>query len=208
MDGEFLLRVARAAIAEKLAPHYFGRRTTGPTGHSAAGTSNDIPGWAAEPGAAFVTLTVDGRLRGCIGSLEAHRPLVDDVRDNARAAAFRDPRFPPLSRDEFDKVRIEVSVLSPPAALPVADRDDARARLRPGIDGVVLRAQGRRATFLPQVWEQLPDPDMFLSHLLRKAGLSDYYWGPDVRLERYTVSAYHEPEPCPARAAPPGAGPA
>ena len=189
MDGAFLLAVARAAIAEKLTP-----RDPSPE-VARIWDRRGTPAGADTAGAAFVTLTIDGRLRGCIGSLEAHRPLLTDVHENAKAAAFADPRFPPLTREEFARVRIEVSVLSPPQPLPVKDRNDARARLRPGIDGVVLRAQGRRATFLPQVWQDLPDPDVFLGHLLRKAGLREDYWGPDVRLERYTVTAYHEDEP-------------
>lgn len=179
MDGAYLLRIARSAIAERL--HVGGPARTG-----------DVPGWASEPGAAFVTLTLDGRLRGCIGSLRARRPLAEDVRDNALAAAFRDPRFPPLTRAEFDRVHIEVSVLSPAVPMSFAGRTDALAHLRPGVDGVVLEAGGHRATFLPQVWEQLPSPETFVRHLLRKAGLPEDYWGPDVRLSRYTVTAFEE----------------
>lgn len=145
-----------------------------------------------EAGACFVTLHLDGRLRGCIGSLTATRPLRDDVVENARAAAFGDPRFPPLTPTEFPRTRIEVSVLSPPVPMPVASRQEARERLTPGVDGVVLEWGGHRATFLPQVWEQLPDPETFLSHLLRKAGLPGDFWADDLRLYQYTVTAWDD----------------
>ncbi|MDR0283873.1 MAG: AmmeMemoRadiSam system protein A [Propionibacteriaceae bacterium] len=177
--GPVLLDLARAAIGEKL-----GRTATG-------GAASDD--WLRQPGACFVTLRLAGDLRGCIGSLIAHRGLSDDVRSNARAAAFEDPRFHPLSMAEFDLVRIEVSVLSAPRPMPFTDRADALAQLRPGVDGVILTARGRRATFLPQVWDELPEPATFIGHLLRKAGLPGDYWGPDVRIERYAVTAYEEP---------------
>ncbi|MDR2379200.1 MAG: AmmeMemoRadiSam system protein A [Bifidobacteriaceae bacterium] len=154
----------------------------------------------AGPGAAFVTLTQGGDLRGCIGSLEAHRPLGLDVQSNAIDAAFGDPRFPPLAARELERTAIEVSVLSPPVPLEFADRDDLARRLRPGVDGLILQAAGRRGTFLPQVWEQLPTPELFLSHLVRKAGLPSRYWSDEVRIWRYTVTAFEEAA---AAAAPP-----
>lgn len=144
------------------------------------------------PGATFVTLTLDGRLRGCIGSLEARRPLRDDCVANARAAALRDPRFSPVSRREYDGLQIEVSVLSKPEPMRVASEDDALAQLRPGTDGVLLEAGRHRATFLPQVWEQLPEPRAFMTALKRKAGLPERSWDDSVRLSRYTVRAYEE----------------
>lgn len=149
--------------------------------------------WLAEPGATFVTLHLDHALRGCIGSLEARRPLRADVEANARAAAFGDPRFTPLSRAELDDVDLEVSVLSPVVALPVADRAEAIRALRPGVDGVVLTGAGRRATLLPQVWAQVGGADELLEHLVRKAGLPAGWWSQDVRLGRYTVAEYPEP---------------
>ncbi|MDR3202885.1 MAG: AmmeMemoRadiSam system protein A [Bifidobacteriaceae bacterium] len=149
------------------------------------------PEWLAHDGASFVTLTIGGRLRGCIGTLEAHRPLGEDVRSNARSAAFRDPRFPPLAAAESERLRIEVSVLSEPAPIDAASEADALAQLVPGDDGVILQAAGRRATFLPQVWNELPDPAEFLAHLKRKAGLPAGYWG-DARLWRYSVAAFQE----------------
>lgn len=147
-----------------------------------------------EPGATFVTLTQDGQLRGCIGSLEAWRALDDDVRQNARAAAFRDPRFMPLEHGELDRTRIEVSLLTAPEPLPVADEEDAIRQMRPGIDGMILEYRGRRGTFLPQVWESLPGPRQFLDHLKQKAGFPPDFWSPDVRLYRYEVRKWKEPE--------------
>ena len=149
------------------------------------------PAWLA-PGAAFVTLTRGGVLRGCIGSLEAHRPLLEDVRANACAAAFRDPRFPPLTLAELPEIEVEVSILSPPRPLAVASEAEAWERLRPHQDGVVLSFGRHRATFLPQVWESLPEPRVFLAHLKQKAGLPPGFWHPDVRLETYSVEKLKE----------------
>lgn len=175
--GSTLLKLARAEIGSKL-----GQPATPPA----------QAGWLAEPGASFVTLTRQGELRGCVGTLEAHRPLGLDVRENAVAAAFRDPRFMPLSRVEFDEIRVEVSLLSPTEALVVASEEHALASLRPGIDGVVFEYAQYRSTFLPQVWEQLPEPAEFMAHLKRKAGLPMDFWAEDVRLSRYTVSKWKE----------------
>lgn len=146
----------------------------------------------AAPGAVFVTLTQGGELRGCIGSLEAWRPLAEDVRENACAAAFRDPRFPPLAADELPRTRVEVSLLTPAEPVAFADEADALRQLRPGKDGIVFECGGRRATFLPQVWEQLPEPARFLGQLKRKAGLPGDFWSDDVRLSRYRVDKWKE----------------
>ncbi len=149
-----------------------------------------------QPGATFVTLTQGGQLRGCIGSLEAHRPLADDVSANAQAAACRDPRFPPLARDELPGTRVEVSLLTPAQPMSFADEADALEQLRPGIDGVVFECHGRRSTFLPQVWENLPEPRVFLAHLKQKAGFAPDFWAPGVRLYRYEVRKWKEqPQP-------------
>ncbi len=148
-----------------------------------------------EPGATFVTLTRNGRLRGCIGSLEAWRPLAQDVRENALSAAFRDPRFDPLQADELPVTRVEVSLLTPAVPMSFIDEADALAQLRPGEDGVIFSAAGRRSTFLPQVWEQLPNPAQFMAHLKQKAGLPVEYWSPSVRLERYAVRKWKEEQP-------------
>ncbi len=177
--GRLLTALARAVIARRF-------------GLTAAALPH--PGWLDAPGAAFVTLTLNGALRGCIGSLEAHRGLAADIEANAQAAAFADPRFPPLGRDELDKVRVEVSILSPPEPFRVRDEADALARLRPGIDGVILSQGIHRATFLPQVWEVLPEPRDFLAQLKRKAGLPADFWAPDLRLMRYRVEKHAEGE--------------
>lgn len=179
--GAILLPLARAAIARDLdlpAP---------PVAESPTDTS-----WLDVPGASFVTLHRAGRLRGCIGSLEAHRPLRTDVEANARSAAFRDPRFSPLTPPELAEVRIEVSVLSAPVRLPVSAEAEVRAALRPGVDGVVLEHRGRRGTFLPQVWAQLPDPATFLDHLRAKAVLPEGFWDDETVVSTYTVTSWEE----------------
>jgi uncharacterized protein len=178
--GKTLLQLARNSIAS-----HFGQPTLSPA---------DSPE-LHEPGATFVTLTQDGHLRGCIGSLEAWRPLLKDVQENARAAAFRDPRFESLSADELPRTRVEVSLLTPAEPLSFSSEADALAQLRPEVDGVIFTAGNRRSTFLPQVWEQLPEPAVFMAHLKQKAGLPASYWGPDVRLERYGVRKWQEPTP-------------
>lgn len=175
--GATLLPIARTAIAHAL-------------GHGAV--SDMSAPWLQEPGACFVTLTQNGQLRGCIGSLEPRRSLLADVKANAVAAAFRDPRFSPLAERELDATAIEVSVLSPMESMVFANESDALAQLRPGIDGVVFEYDGRHSTFLPQVWEQLPDRAMFLAHLKRKAGLKSDFWSDKLRLRRYTVSKWSE----------------
>jgi AmmeMemoRadiSam system protein B/AmmeMemoRadiSam system protein A len=145
-----------------------------------------------EHGACFVTLTRHGQLRGCIGSLQAHRTLLDDVKANAKAAAFLDPRFQPLTATELNTTLVEISLLSPSERIQFASEDDALAQLRPGIDGVILEYAAHRGTFLPQVWEQLPDPRQFFSHLKRKAGLPAEFWAEGMRLSRYTVTKWRE----------------
>ncbi len=175
--GAVLLALARAAIGEAL-------------GETVAADAS-AP-WLDEPGATFVTLTLEGRLRGCIGSLEAHRPLRDDVRANARAAAFHDPRFPALTREEWPEIAVEVSLLSPLVPLDAASEAEVAAKLRPFEDGVVLEYGFHRGTFLPQVWEQLPDPRDFLTHLKVKAGLPPDFWATGVKFLRYGVEKWKE----------------
>ncbi|OKL54412.1 hypothetical protein BSZ39_04080 [Bowdeniella nasicola] len=154
----------------------------------------DVPGsppeMPEEVGSSFVTLTIDGKLRGCIGNLRADRPLATDISENARAAATRDPRFPPLRPEEFAATDIEVSVLSTPEPMPATTRAEVIAQLRPGIDGVILDDGVHRATFLPQVWEQLPEPNQFLTHLLAKAGLEADEWPEDMRVSTYTATPH------------------
>jgi len=173
--GRLLIALARAAIAAE-----FG----------APWPASPRPVWLDESAATFVTLTLHGRLRGCIGSLEAHCSLYDDVTQNARAAAFGDPRFPPLAADELPAVRIEISVLTAPQPLQFSSEEDALRRLRPGIDGVILQYGGTRATFLPQVWEQLPEPHEFMARLKQKAGLPADLPTDDMRLLVYQVETF------------------
>ena len=177
--GRILIPIARATISQAL-----GRPMQ---------ASEDAE-WLREPGACFVTLTQRGDLRGCIGSLEARRPLLDDVKANAYAAAFRDPRFQPLSLAELDYTEVEVSLLSPLQPMSFGNEREALAQLRPGIDGVVFEYGLHRSTFLPQVWEQLPDCGIFMAHLKRKAGLPPDFWAKDVKLSCYTVSKWKESE--------------
>ena len=175
--GTTLLTLARNAIAEHVgAPH------------SPAPEAPELH----ETGAAFVTLTQHGKLRGCIGSLEAWRPLARDVQENALAAAFRDPRFHPLSVDELPYTRVEVSLLTPVEPISFSSEADALAQLRPNVDGVIFTAGHRRSTFLPQVWEQLPEPRLFMAHLKQKAGLPPNWWSSEVELQRYEVQKWKE----------------
>jgi AmmeMemoRadiSam system protein B/AmmeMemoRadiSam system protein A len=175
--GSVLLPLARAAIAAELG--------------LPAQVREHAP-WLQSPGASFVTLKKRSELRGCIGTLEAHRPLGADVNANAVAAAFRDPRFKPLTTAEFDTISVEVSVLS--AVEPMSHRDeaDALAQLRPGVDGVIFQYGYHRSTFLPQVWEDFSDPRIFVGHLKHKAGLPPDFWDPAVTLSRYTVMKWRE----------------
>ena len=179
--GEILLPIARAAIARVLkVPR-------------AADEDESAP-WLAEHGACFVTLTQFGELRGCIGSLQAHRSLLEDVKGNAVSAALHDPRFTPLSAEEFDITTIEVSLLSATQAMVVRDEADALAQLRPQVDGIVFEYGQYRSTFLPQVWENLARPRDFLAMLRRKAGLPGDFWAAEVKLSRYTVTKWSESE--------------
>ncbi len=175
--GRILVPRARGAIGREL-------------GHDAPAVV--AADWLRAPGATFVTLTMGGELRGCIGTLEAHRPLADDVTANAVAAAFRDPRFSPLVRDEFAAIEVEVSLLSAMEALRFDDEGGALAQLRPAVDGVALQYGHHRSTFLPQVWEQLPDRADFIAQLKYKAGLPPDFWSSELKLSRYTVSKWRE----------------
>jgi AmmeMemoRadiSam system protein B/AmmeMemoRadiSam system protein A len=178
--AEVATGLARAAVA-----NLFG----GPPPLAPAGEP-----WLEERRACFVSLYQGGDLRGCIGALEPRGPLFQELVSCARAAATRDPRFESVRPEELPALTFEVSVLSPVEPLPARDEAEALARLRPGLDGLVLQAGGRTATFIPAVWEQLPDPRDFLSHLRRKAGLPDL-WQPGTRLSRFTANLYREPEP-------------
>jgi len=194
--GQVLLPMARSAIARAVG------QAVAPSNPAAAAP------WLQAPGATFVTLTQQGQLRGCIGTLEAHRPLQQDVQANAVAAALHDPRFAPLQARELARTDIEISLLSVREALAFRSEGDALAQLRPGVDGVVFQFDRFRSTFLPQVWEQLPDVGSFMAHLKQKAGLPADFWSAQVRLERYTVTKWKEtdfpaaPDGAPAQEAP------
>ncbi|TAH41655.1 MAG: AmmeMemoRadiSam system protein A [Betaproteobacteria bacterium] len=178
--GATLLTLARQAIAHHLGLAPVPRVGDDPRLH--------------ERGATFVTLTIGGELRGCIGSLRRQRPLGDDVVSNAVAAASKDPRFPPLSAAAFADVHVEVSLLSEPAFIDFSDEADLLRQLRPHEDGLILFAGCRSATFLPQVWEQLPAPRDFLAALKRKAGLPVERPVDGLMAARYAVEKWEEAE--------------
>ena len=185
--GRRLLQIARASLSAAL-----GARANSP-GPQAA----DEP-WLRECRASFVTLTQDEELRGCVGTLEAQRPLAQDVAANACGAAFQDPRFKPLTQGEFARIDIEVSLLSTPKRLRFEDHADLITRLRPGVDGLILEygdeKADKRATYLPQVWESLPDPDQFIASLKQKAGIAQDTDTRRCRVKRYTALKWREAE--------------
>ncbi|HTP62046.1 MAG TPA: AmmeMemoRadiSam system protein B [Burkholderiales bacterium] len=170
--GRTLIEIARGAIANGL-------------GLSSVPVKRNHLSWLLQPGATFVTLTKDGQLRGCIGSLSASRPLGQDVASNARAAAFEDPRFPKMTRDEWPRCKLEVSLLSAAKPIRFADEADLYQQIVAGEDGLILECEGKRATYLPQVWEVLPDKRSFMLELLKKAGLPE-----DTRLAHCKISRY------------------
>ncbi|NIM49050.1 MAG: AmmeMemoRadiSam system protein A [Gemmatimonadales bacterium] len=180
-DAQALCALARASIRHGL-----------DTGEPWPVDLGDVPEALSAPGASFVTLQLGGKLRGCVGSFEAYRPLALDVSHNAYAAAFRDPRFPPLSHAEFSRLELHLSLLGPPVPLEVSSQQELLAILRPGVDGLILEDGGRRALFLPQVWEQLPEPVEFVTHLKLKAGLHPEHWSPRMRCWRFVVDEIGE----------------
>lgn len=178
--GIVLLPLARAAIAREIGQPY---------------RAPEERPWLRERGACFITLMHEARLRGCIGTLEAHRALGEDVKANAVAAAFRDPRFKPLAVEEFSAIEVEISLLSALEPLTFTDELEALAQLRPGIDGLVFRYGHHTSTFLPQVWRDFCEAADFMAHLKYKAGLPPDFWDPEVKLSRYTVTKWRESEP-------------
>jgi AmmeMemoRadiSam system protein A len=183
-EQQTLLRLGRAAMeravrGEKLVP--LDEATLSPHLH--------------EQGSSFVTLTIDGQLRGCIGGLEARQSLAEDVRQHAVAAALEDPRFPPVTQDELNGIQIEVSRLTRPRPLEYKDAEDLLSKLRPHVDGVILRdGMYHRGTFLPQVWEKIPDPAEFLNNLCYKIGVSKNLWrNKHLDVLIYQVEEFHEP---------------
>ena len=181
-EQTLLLRMAREAIEHRV------RGKKLPPIQETSITSN-----LKEQGATFVTLTIQGQLRGCIGTLEAYQPLADDVREHAVAAAFEDPRFPPLRENELNRIQIEVSRLTRPVPLEYKDADDLLSKLRPNVDGVLIKDGFRRATFLPQVWEKLPDPSEFMENLCYKMGTGHHHWrNKHLDVFIYQVEEFHE----------------
>lgn len=181
-EGKYLLGVARKTIQNRLLDR-------SPEGGSDEGLS---PKYSERRGT-FVTLTLGGALRGCIGHIIPQESLIEGVRENAINAAFRDPRFRPLTPQEWEKTKIEVSILTEPKPLAYEDGEDLLKKLRPGVDGVILKKGYRQATFLPQVWDQLPDKKDFLTHLCMKAGLDAHAWKKDkLEVLIYQVQAFHE----------------
>lgn len=143
-----------------------------------------------QDGASFVTLHLDGQLRGCIGHLQAFQPLLLDVVESARSAAFQDPRFPPLEERELEGLSLHISVLGVPIPMAFESETDLLGQLQSGEDGLILEWQGHRGTFLPSVWESLPEPQQFLRQLKRKAGLNEHFWAPDIRVSRYRTDSF------------------
>ena len=185
-QGQLLVRLARHTLMEHL-----GKKIRQAEIDSLNTALND-PSFKSSCGT-FVTLKINERLRGCIGNLTPDRPLVSGVRHNAINAAFHDPRFAPLDISELDQVEIEVSILSEPQPLKYSDGDDLIKKLRPHIDGVIIRRGPASATFLPQVWEQLPLPQDFLTHLCMKAGLpADSWQNPTLDVSTYQVQYFEE----------------
>lgn len=173
-DQQTCLRIARESISHGLQ-----------TGAALQVNTDDYADALQQHLACFVTLHKHGQLRGCIGALEAYQPLINDVAEHAFAAAFQDPRFPALEKNEFEQLAIEISVLGKPEPIEFKDQSDLLKQIRPGIDGLILEYEFNRGTFLPSVWEQLPDKNDFIAHLKMKAGLDRNWWNDDVKISRY-----------------------
>jgi AmmeMemoRadiSam system protein A len=187
-QGQVLVQLARQTLMQELGK-------TVPPGESESMKESLLDQSYESHCGTFVTLKIRDQLRGCIGNLNATEPLSEGVRRNAINAAFHDPRFPPLTDKELDKVDIEVSILTEPRPLAYSDGEDLLTKLRVDIDGVIIRKGHASATFLPQVWEQLPDPEEFLTHLCMKAGLSSDAWRNNkLEVLTYQVQYFEEPE--------------
>jgi AmmeMemoRadiSam system protein A len=178
--GIKLIAAARATIHEALGGPRF---------------AFDAEEWMLPPTATFVTLRQGEELRGCVGSIVARQPLIEDVRSNALGSAFRDPRFSPLLAHELPHTRIELAILSAPIEVACASEDEAIANIEKEIDGVIFHMGPLRSVFLPQVWKDLPDPHEFFAHLKRKAGVADDFWSPAVRIERFRTEKFLEEAP-------------
>ena len=173
-----LLPIARASIACQLGKTH---------------AADESAPWLRAQGASFITLNLQKKLRGCIGSLRAHRPLLDDVKANALAAAFKDPRFKPLTAAEYETIEVEISLLSALSPLRFTDEATALAQLQPHVHGVIFEYGHHRSTYLPQVWDNFSDPAMFMATLKQKAGLPPNFWEPGIRIHTYTVAKLREP---------------
>ena len=185
-QGRLLIFEARKTIRNKLLK-------PSQQNESEAASPHEVDPILHKKGGTFVTLSKNGKLRGCIGHIIAHEPIVESIRHNAFNAAFKDPRFPPVSIDEFNDIHIEISVLTEPELMSYSNIDDLKAKLRPEIDGVIIQKENKSATFLPQVWKQLPDHESFLSHLCMKAGLSSSAWKNEkITVFTYQVQAFEE----------------
>ena len=181
-EGNYLLSVARKTIEQRLSSQ-----------NEQTQSDADRSSKFLEQRGTFVTLTTGGNLRGCIGHIIPQESLIEGIRVNAINAAFQDPRFPPLTREEWEKVKVEISILTEPKPLAYSDAQDLLQKLRPEIDGVIIRKGYHQSTFLPQVWEQLPQKEEFLSHLCLKAGLgSDSWKAGDLEVSTYQVQAFEE----------------
>lgn len=178
MEAKTLIDLARGSIEEEFGKEF------------------DLESYKKEElknyGASFVTISLAGQLRGCIGTLVAQKPLYQDIYDNAKSAAFRDPRFKPLSQDEFGKIGVEVSVLTEPKELEYSDVEDLKSKIVPNKHGVILTSGYYKATFLPQVWEQLPTFELFFSHLCQKSGLEDGCLKDHPKIMTYEALKYKE----------------
>lgn len=173
-----LLHIARTSIEH-------GLEIGGPLAIDTTSYSENLQ----QPRATFVTLKINDTLRGCIGTLIAKEPLINSIAHSAWSAAFEDPRFERLSIDEFDKISISLSILSPAEPIEFNSEQDLISKIRPGIDGLILEEGYNRGTFLPSVWESLPDAEIFLQHLKQKAGLPPSYWSESIKIERYSAEA-------------------
>lgn len=176
---QILLNLARQSIENGLK-----------SGHPINVNLRDYPAELVKPGACFVTLEKNHQLRGCIGMLEAVFPLVEDVAENAFSAAFKDPRFPPVQKSEITELEIHLSILSKPEQLLFSSEQDLLDQIQPQIDGLILQDDGHKGTFLPSVWDSLPDKQQFLHHLKNKAGLPAGYWSDTIKVYRYTTEMF------------------
>lgn len=178
-DRKTLLQVAADSIRHGL-----------DTGHALKVKVSDYSSALQQPGACFITLTIQHQLRGCIGMLQPTRPLVEDVAQNAYSAAFEDSRFPPLNASEYDQLEYHISILNPAEPIECESEAELLQQLRPGVDGLIIEDGGRRATFLPSVWKSLPYAVDFLRHLKMKAGLPADHWSNSMSAQRYTVEEF------------------